>query len=162
LLAIQLYDVVVAVHILAVVAAFGVSFAYPIMVSTALRVDPRSLPFLHEVQGRIGRFLMAPSLVVLLVAGEYLAADGPYSHDDGWVNAGQVIAVLLLIAGVAVFAPLERKLTAFARRDVAAAGPEGEVVLGADYRAGLGRLRVAGTVSSLLVVVAIVLMATKP
>jgi uncharacterized membrane protein len=162
MLAVQFYDAVVAVHVLAVVAAFGVSFAYPVMVSSAVRAHPRSLPYLHEVQSRLGRFLIAPGVVVILIAGEYLAAEGPYSHDLTWVNAGQVIAVLLLIMGFAVFAPLERKLSTLAKRDVAAAGPSGEVVLGADYLSTLTKVKIAGITSSLLVVTAITLMVTKP
>ena len=44
------YEVIVAVHVMAVVFAFGVTFAYPIIFAVGARHDPRSLPTLHRVE----------------------------------------------------------------------------------------------------------------
>ena len=51
----SLYEIVLAVHIMAVVVGFGVTFAYPIMFSVAARHDPRSLPLMHRVEYTIER-----------------------------------------------------------------------------------------------------------
>ena len=61
--AVTLYDVVLAVHIMAVVVAFGVTFAYPIMFAVGARSDPRSLPLLHRIEYTIERVLINPGLL---------------------------------------------------------------------------------------------------
>ena len=57
LLAASAYDVVLALHIMAVVVAFGVTFAYPIMFAVAARHDARGRPAAapHRVHDRAGR-----------------------------------------------------------------------------------------------------------
>ena len=74
LLAVAFYEVVLAIHIMAVVVAFGVTFAYPIMFSVGARQDPRSLPLLHRIEYSIERRLINPGLLVVLLAGIYLAS----------------------------------------------------------------------------------------
>ena len=51
------YEVVLAVHIMAVVIAFGVTFAYPIMFAVAAKHGPRSLPLVHRIEYSIERML---------------------------------------------------------------------------------------------------------
>ena len=43
------YEIVLAVHVMAIVVAFGLTFAYPIMFAVGARSDPRSLPTLHRI-----------------------------------------------------------------------------------------------------------------
>ena len=40
--AVAFYEVVLALHIMAVVVAFGVTFAYPIMFAVVAKADPRA------------------------------------------------------------------------------------------------------------------------
>jgi hypothetical protein len=42
--AILVYDVVVSVHVMAIVLAFGVTFAYPILFPYLQRAHPEALP----------------------------------------------------------------------------------------------------------------------
>src|SRR5271170_3580138 len=72
--AVAFFEVVLALHIMAVIVAFGATFAYPIMFSVGARVDPRSLPVLHRVEYSVERRLTNPGLVVVLAAGIYLAS----------------------------------------------------------------------------------------
>ena len=76
ILAASAYEVVLAVHIMAVVVAFGVTFAYPIMFAVGARRDPRSLPLLHRIEYTIERWLVNPGLRGRARAGIYLASDG--------------------------------------------------------------------------------------
>ena len=77
----SLYEVVLAIHIMAVVVTFGVTFAYPIMFAVAARHDPRSLPLLHRIEYTIERMLVNPGLLLVLLAGVYLASKGhDWSH----------------------------------------------------------------------------------
>ena len=53
-LAITFYDVVLTVHILAVVVAFGVVFAYPVIDAQVRRAGPGDLAALHRLHVALG------------------------------------------------------------------------------------------------------------
>ncbi len=159
---ISFYNVVVFIHIMAAIVAFGVTFAYPIV--DAILHRPGNLHHLawwHTVQVELGQKLITLSATVLLVAGLYLAAAGPYDFSSTFVSIGIAIVAVLLGLGGAFFAPSERKAAALAERDIAVAGG-GEVTLSAEYEAVARRLRLAGTLSGLLVLIAVFLMVVKP
>src|SRR6476619_2699557 len=126
--AIYFYDVVLSVHIMAIVAAFGVTFAYPIVGAYVTREHARFLPVLHSAQERIVRFLITPAATLALLAGFYLASDRDYMGKV-WVIVPLIILIALLGLGGAYFAPNERKAAELVKRDVAGAGPDGPVTL---------------------------------
>jgi hypothetical protein len=153
----SLFEVVLAIHIMAVVVAFGVTFAYPIMFAVAARHDPRSVPLVHRIEYTVERMLINPGLLLVLLAGIYLATKGHY-WSDFFVQWG-LAAVLVIGALVgAVMIPTAKRAEFTAARDVAASG-DGEVVLGEEYSALLRRLTAVGTLLSLLVLVTILFMA---
>ena len=51
-LAVTFYDLVLSVHILAVVVAFGVVFAYPVIDTQLKRAQPNDLASLHRLHLR--------------------------------------------------------------------------------------------------------------
>src|SRR3954452_18448348 len=159
--AIYFYDVVLFVHIAAIVIAFGVTFAYPIIGIYVTREHPRFLPVLHGAQNRVDRFLITPAATVALLAGFYLASDRHYMGKI-WVIVPLVILVTLLGLGGAFFNPSERRAAELCARDVAAAGPDGPVTLSPEYEALAARVAKVGALASLLVLVAIFFMAAKP
>ena len=69
------YEIVLALHIIAVVVAFGATFIYPVMFAVGARSDPRILPLLHRVEYTIERTLPNFGLLVVLGAGIFLASD---------------------------------------------------------------------------------------
>lgn len=153
------YEVVLAVHIMAVVVAFGVIFAYPIMFAVGVRHDPRGLPLVHRVEYTIERMLINPGLLLVLVAGIYLASKGHYWSDFfvQW-GLGAVIVIGALVGAVMI--PTAKRAEEIAARDVAAAaGNEGEIEMSAEYRALVRRLSSVGALLSLLVLVTILFMA---
>ncbi len=153
----SLFEVVLAIHIMAVVVAFGVTFAYPIMFAVAARHDPRSVPLVHRIEYTVERMLINPGLLLVLLAGIYLASKGHY-WSDFFVQWG-LAAVLVIGALVgAVMIPTAKRAELAAARDVAASS-DGEVVLGEEYRALLRRLTAVGTLLSLIVLVTILFMA---
>jgi uncharacterized membrane protein len=154
------YDVVLAVHIAAIVVAFGVTFAYPILFPTVRRVSPAALPAVHAAQGRIGRMLITPAMVVALAAGIYLASDRHY-WSETWVTVPFVILIVLFGLGGAFFAPRERKLAEISQRDVDASGG-GEVRFSEEYETLSRQVATVGAFASLLVLVAVFFMAAKP
>jgi len=159
--AIYFYDVVLSVHIMAIVAAFGVTFAYPILGVYVTREHPRFLPVLHSAQERIGRFLITPAATLALLAGFYLANDRDYMGKV-WVIVPLIILIALLGLGPTFFGQNEKRAGELAARDIAAAGPDGPVTLSPEYQALSSRLTRVGLLASALVLVAIFFMAAKP
>lgn len=149
-------EVILAIHIMAVVVAFGVTFAYPIIFAVFGKADPRSLPALYRAVHAVGTRLILPGLAVVIVAGIYLA-----SHLHMWshffVQWGLAAAIVLGASGGLFFSPTERRLIELAERDVAAAGA-GEVAVSAEHEALSKRLAIVGTSFSLLVLVTIFVM----
>jgi uncharacterized membrane protein len=157
LIAIGLYDFVLTIHILAVVVAFGMVFAYPLRDAQIRRAGPGDVAALHSLHLALARKLLTPAMVVVLLAGLYLALDR-WSLGDGWISA--TFAILIVLFGLvgAVLTPTDRRLAELAERDAAAGG-------GAPSEEYLRASRTAALVGSLalgLVVVAIFLMSARP
>ena len=159
-LAASAYELVLALHIIAVVVAFGVAFAYPVMFAVGARRDPRSLPLLHRVEYTIERTLMNFGLLFVLGAGIFLASDG-HLWSEFFVQWG--LAAVVVIGGLvgSVMIPTAKRAEQVAARDIQAAGG-GEVELSDDYRALVRRLGSVGSLLSAIVVVTIVIMVVKP
>jgi uncharacterized membrane protein len=151
-----LYGVVLAVHIMGVVVAFGVTFAYPAFIPWARKHHPDAMPVIHGLSARIGQRVISPAMVVVLLAGIYLASDVD-AWSEVWVSVPLVILLVLGGMGGMFFAPNEHKLVALAERDLANGGG-----FSAEYDALYQRVMVAGLVASGLVLVAIFFMAAKP
>ena len=150
--ALAFYDIVLTVHILAVVVAFGVMFAYPIMDAQARRASPADVAALHRQQVALGRRVIVPAMTVVLLAGLYLTLDR-WSFDEPWISATLAILFILFALGGAVFAPTDVRLAELAER--------GETD-SADYAREARKARLFGMLSLLLVTVAIFLMVAKP
>jgi hypothetical protein len=143
LLAVQFYDVVVSIHVMAVIAAFGFWFVYPVLV-------PRGDAAAHRAQMRVARTVVTPAGTLALLAGIYLASDRSY-WDKSWVGIPLVILIVLMGITGAYFIPRQRRLAELAQRG---AGPQ--------YDALAAQVaRVAG-VAAALVLVAVFFMVVKP
>jgi hypothetical protein len=154
------YEIVLAVHIMAVVLAFGWTFALPVVYVVAGRHDPRSLPVLHRIEYTIERILVNPALVLVIGAGIFLASDG-HHWSEFFVQWG--LGVAIVIGGVvgSVLIPTAKRAEQAAKRDLEAAG-DGEFQPGAEYQALIRRLNVVGSALSALVLLTILFMAVKP
>jgi hypothetical protein len=157
--AIVLYDVVLAIHIMAVVIAFGLTFALPVMFAVGARRDPRSLPVLHRIEYTLERALVNPGLLVVVLAGVYLASKG-HEWSQFFVQWGIGAALVIGALVGSVMIPTGKRAEQLAERDLAAAGGSGE--LSTEYRALTRRLATVGTLLSGLVLLTIFFMATKP
>ncbi|HEY6761256.1 MAG TPA: DUF2269 family protein [Baekduia sp.] len=155
-LAITFYSVVLSVHIMAVVVAFGASFAYPVLMPWARRAHPEAMPAIHQATERLVKVMMSPALVVVLACGIYLASDADV-WSKSWVSVPLVI--LIVIGGLfgALIAPKERELAAVASRDLGAGG-----ALSTEYDDLFRRVALAGYAVCVLVLVAIFFMTVKP
>lgn len=160
LVAASAYEIVIAIHVMAVVIAFGVTFAYPIMFAVTATHDPRSLPLVHRIEYTVERALVNGGLLVVVVAGIFLASDG-HHWSEFFVQWGLGVAVVIGALVGSVMIPTAKRAEQAAARDVAAAG-DGEVTMGAEYQALVRRLQTVGSALSLLVLITILFMVVKP
>jgi hypothetical protein len=176
--AVSLYEVVLAIHVMAVVVAFGVTFAYPIMFAVAGRHDPRSLPLMHRAEYTIERYLVNPGLLLVVLAGIFLASDGHY-WNEFFVQWGLAAAIVIGALIGSVMIPTAKRAEAVAQRDIAgAAGGRANAPAGAssattgadtstlemsdEYRVLVRRLSTVGSLLSALVLITILFMVIKP
>jgi uncharacterized membrane protein len=156
MLAIEFYNVVLAVHIMAVAFAFGIVLAYPVIIPWARRTHRAAMPVIHTLQTRISRMVIAPGMVVILAAGIYLASDADV-WSESWVSVPLLILIIVGGLGGAVLTPLEKRLGELAARDLRGGGE-----LGAEYDAQLRRWSLFAYSCAVLVLVAIFFMTAKP
>jgi uncharacterized membrane protein len=163
--AVSFPQVVLAIHILAVVIGFGTVFAYPLLFAAAARNDPGVTPWLLHTRRQLGRYLVNPGLAVVVVAGIYLA-----SKLDQWsmfyVQWGLGAAVVIGAIEGAVVIPRSAKLAAIAERDlaataVAAGGQRTSATWSREYVTGSRALWLGGVALEVLVILTVFFMATQ-
>jgi hypothetical protein len=142
-LAVQFYDVVLSIHVMAVIAAFGVWFAYPLLV-------PRGDAAAHRAQARVARIMVTPAGTLALLAGIYLASDRSY-WSKVWVSVPLVILVVLMGITGGYFIPRQQRLA-----ELADAGA------GAAYTALATQVARVALAAAALVLVAVFFMVAKP
>lgn len=154
------YDVVVFIHVTAVVVAFGATFAYPFFQAVTERVSPRSVPAMWRATHTASHYLVIPGSLVVLAAGIYLTID---RWDFGFlfITVGLAVIVIVILLGVAFFDRHEARAIELAERDVAAAG-DGEVELSQEYWDVSQRVARMGMLASVLILVAVFFMTVKP
>src|ERR671924_1085296 len=96
------YDVVVFLHVTAVVVAFGATFAYPFFQAVVERLSPRSLPAMYRAMHTTSRFAVTPGSFIVLAAGIYMTID---RWDFGFlfITVGMAAIVVLILLGIAFF-----------------------------------------------------------
>ena len=159
-LAVQFYDVVVWLHISAVVIAFGPTFAFGVYMALTAKNHPRSMPAAIEAQNAVNLGLVTIGGVVVLLSGLYLAADGDW-FDEVFVGVGIIATVVLLGLVHGVFLPHDRRALAAARRDIEAAG-DGKVEFGEEFNRATAVSARVGPIAGLIVILTIYFMAAKP
>lgn len=154
------YDFALAAHIIAVMIAFGWTFALPLMHLLAGRHSPRSRPLIHRIEYMGMRVLLNPALTVIVVAGVYMAADG---HHWGEFFVQWGLGAVLVVGALAgsVMIPDAKRAEQAALADIAAAG-EQEPQASPEYLAVVQRLNRVGGLMWLLVLATITIMAVKP
>jgi hypothetical protein len=161
--AVTFYTFALAVHIAAIVIAFGVTFAYPVMYAVGIRAEPRSMPGLHRIQDSVGKFVISPFIGLALLAGIYLASK-LHVWSDFYVQWGLGVIILLGALGGAFFAPRERRLAELAARDVAEVdktSPGGAVVFGPEYKALRRQLFLVNVGANVLILLTIYFMTAQ-
>jgi hypothetical protein len=154
------FDVVLAVHIMAVVFAFGATLAYPVLLGTITKADSRALPALYKALHAISTRVIMPGLTVVLIAGIYMASDHKL-WSEFFVQWGLGVVVVIGAVEGMFLSPREKKLVEVADRDLAASG-DGAFVPSAEHDALVKKIGATGAFMDLLVLLTILIMAIKP
>ena len=162
--AVTSFDVSLFLHITAVMVGFGSTFAEAIMFPVALRTNVRHLPYVHNLQLAINRWLASPALLVVLATGFYQVSDRDFDLGDFWLSATLTIVVVISALLGGYFIPADRKLAPMVEAEIAAAGDRelNLADLSDEYQRRARMEGVVGTITGILLVVAVYLMVTKP
>ncbi len=156
---VQFHNVVLFVHILSVVVAFGPTFAYGLFIATAQREGGIAVPAIGRAIGRWDITAGTIGMTLILLSGMYLASyDGsPWDFSQFFVSWGFVAILVLFGLGHGFFIPQTKKAVALAERDL-----EGGGKLSAEFEAKSALIGKVGAASGLLVVLTIYVMSAKP
>ena len=139
------------IHVLAAITAVGANLTYTYWLRYAGLDRDRLLWTMRGIR-RLDNFIATPAYVVLAVTGVLMVLTGAFSFTQGWIIAGISLYVLVVILGIALYAPaLKRQITE------AEADPTSPAYAEAARRSNIYGIITIGTV--LLIVV---LMVTKP
>lgn len=150
------YNVGLFIHILAVVLAFGPTFAYGLIFSLMPKY-PRSAPAFFEAIRKVDTYLVNPGMLVVLIAGIYLMSDRNWDGSEPFIIVGFIAIVALFGLQHAFFRPQGRKAQELVERDLKAGDS-----FSAEFEEVSRRLGMVGPIAGLIVVVAIFFMTVKP
>jgi uncharacterized membrane protein len=157
-LALTTYSVVKALHVMAAFAAYGLPFAYPLLIPYLRRHHPRALPGVHDIQHRLNIILTGPGTALLLLFGIYMASKDDL-WDETWVAVPVAILAVIVIAGTAIVRWTAR-LAELSAADVQASGAV--VTFSAEYDRVYRQYLATEVFLAALVLIAIFFMVAKP
>ncbi len=146
----RFYDVVLWIHITAVVTAFGALFAYPVFLVVNARAPISQRASFHRSQIAFSKGVTGPTIGIVLLAGIYLATDADL-WSEVWVIVPLILLFLIAGLGATVLRHGEERLVCSAE-----AGDETE------YAGALATARLWTVMTLVLLVITIFFMTAKP
>lgn len=159
ILALTGYSVLVAFHVIFVVALLGVTFTYPIIGPMA-KAQPQHAPFALAAIEKIQRVLVFPGAALVFLTGLWaIAASDHIKGDEGWLTVS--IALFIVVFSLAIFVTYPAVKVAKAEAEKKAAsgepGPPSEAFMKATTK-----MRRLGPFMSLMTLTIVFLMEAKP
>jgi hypothetical protein len=145
------YSFVLALHIMAVLAAYGLPLSAPLVLPYLRRRHPAALPGVHDVQHWMNVRVTGPATVLLLAFGIYLASRGD-RWDEAFVDVGLGAVLIITVLGGGVVVPATRQMAELARADVTSEA----------YERVYRRYMAAEVALGVVVLTAVFFMAAKP
>ena len=139
------------IHVLSVIVAVGANVSYVFWLRLAGRDRDRIVFAIAGIRW-LDRRVANPLYVLVLVTGILMVTNGLYSFETGWIATALILYVLVVVVGIALFAPAIRRQLAEAERDPASPG----------YAAAAARSTALAGATTLVVLVIVYLMVTKP
>ena len=148
--AVQFYDVVVWLHVTAMMLAFGPTFAYGAFFAIAGKTNPAAAPTIGRAIVAWSRIATRLGILVILITGLYLV-DDRWEFSDFFASWGIVAVVALLAMSQWFFIPQTQRFV-----EAAEAGRSEEAMEIA------GRQRTVGPIAGIIVILTIYVMTAKP
>jgi uncharacterized membrane protein len=139
------------IHVLAAITAVGANLTYTYWLRYA-GTDRDRLVWTMKGIRRLDNFIATPAYVVLAVTGVLMVLSGAFSFQTGWIIAAIVLYVIVVILGIALYAPALKRQIAEAEADPTSSA----------YAAAASRTNLFGIITTATVLVIVVLMVTKP
>lgn len=158
--AVSFYDVTLFFHILAVVLAFGPTFAYGVFIAFAVREGGGAVPPIGRAIVAWDRVAGTLGMTVVLLSGLYLVGSDArgWEFSDFFVSWG-FLAILILFGLVhGFFAPRTRQAVQLAERDLGSGGGK----LSDEFDELSAKISKVGGIAGLIVVLTIYVMTAKP
>ena len=149
-LAVQFYDVVLWLHILAFFIAFGPTYAYGLFMAAAAKAGPAAQIEAVRAMAKWDRVAITTGAIVLLVSGHYMAGER-WDFSDFFVNWGNIMIIVILGFTHAFFVPRERRVIALLE------GGQEEEAQAVGQRIGM-----VGAFMGVLVILTVYVMTAKP
>ncbi len=157
--AVFFWQIALAVHILFVVVAFGIVVTYPLLAAGAERLDRRSVPLILRLRQLIGRGIVNPGLLVVVIAGVYLASELHQWHYF-YVQWGIVVVVVIGALEGAFVLRQSGKLADLAQREIDASDG-GDFTWSDEYTSARGRLDQISVAMAVLVILTVFFMVVQ-
>jgi uncharacterized membrane protein len=139
------------IHVLAAITAVGANLTYTYWMRYAGQDRDRLVWTMKGIR-RLDNFIATPAYVVLLITGVLMVIGGVFSFQTGWIIAALALYVVVVVIGIALYAPgLKRQI---AEAEVDPTSPA--------YAAAARRTNLFGLITTAIVLVIVVLMVTKP
>jgi uncharacterized membrane protein len=146
------YILVKFIHVTLAIVAVGFNLSYGIWIARSAR-DPEHTGFVMRTIRWIDGRVANPAYGVLLVSGLFMALTAGYPLTTFWIAAALVLYAIVALVGIAVIAPNFRAQL----RALESEGPASEA-----FRRTAARGRALGLLVSLVVIIIVFLMVTKP
>ena len=143
--------ILLLIHVLAAIVAVGANLTYAIWFRAA-GTDQDRLVFVIRTIRMIDSRVANPAYIVLLATGVLMVLSGAFSFTTGWILAAIGLYIVMAVIGITAFGPAIRRQLVEAERDVSSEA----------YRAAAARSTALGIVTTVLVLIIVVLMVTKP
>lgn len=157
ILALTGYKVLVAFHVIFVVAMLGVTFTFPVIGPMA-KAMPQHAPFALAVVEKVQRTIVFPGIVLVMLTGFWAVSAGNLEFDAGWLITSIILFFLLTATSVFVTYPAVKTAKREAEKLASAGGgPPSQEFLKATKTT-----RTLGPIMSLTTLVIIFLMVAKP
>ncbi len=148
----MLFTLVKFVHVTLAIVAVGFNLSYGVWIARSAR-DPEHIGFVMRSIRWIDARVANPAYGLLLLTGLFMAFDAGYPLTTFWIASALVLYASAVVVGIAIIAPNFRAQLRALESD----GPASET-----FRRSAARGRTYGLLVSLLVVVIVFLMVTKP
>jgi len=139
------------IHVFAAITAVGANLTYTYWLRYAGQ-DRDRLAWTLKGISRLDNFIATPAYIVLFITGFLMVIAGAFSFQTGWIVAAIALYVVVVVVGVAFYAPTLRRQIAEAEADPTSPA----------YASVARRTNMFGVITTVVVLVIVVLMVAKP